>query len=235
MADDPRIIIAENLARVRDAIAAAAREAGRAADEVTLVGVTKYVDAATTRAAVEAGLVALGESRPQQLWDKAEALRDRPIQWHQIGHIQRNKVRRTVPLVAMIQSLDSPRLAAVLDAEAAKLDRTLPVLIEVNISGDASKHGFMPEDVEPLLGDLAAHRHLAIRGLMAMAALEGGPGRARRDFARLRELRDRLRPNCPDGASLDELSMGMSGDFREAILEGATIVRVGSALFEGVR
>jgi len=235
MQRDVQEILAENLARVRGQIEDAAREAGRQTNEVTLVGVTKYVDADTARALFNVGLRDLAESRPQQLWDKAESMLDLDVHWHQVGHVQRNKVRRTVPLVGLLHSLDSPRLAAVLEGEAAKLGRTLPALIEVNISGDTAKHGFMPDDVEPLLDDLAQLEHLEIRGLMSMAALEGGPDRARHDFARLRKLRDRLTPLCPDSITLDDLSMGMSGDFREAIAEGATIVRIGTALFEGLR
>ena len=111
---------------------------------------------------------------------------------------------------------------------------SLPVLLEVNISGDASKHGFAPDEIAPFLTTAANYRHVSIRGLMGMSSLEGDLDDARREFAALRELRDRLRPNCPPGVALDELSMGMSGDFVPAIEEGATIVRIGSALFEGV-
>ena len=110
----------------------------------------------------------------------------------------------------------------------------MPVLLEVHISGEAAKHGFAPDEIEPFLVKAAEYRHVSIRGLMGMASLEGGLDVARREFAALRELRDRLRVNCPPGVTLDELSMGMSGDFEVAIEEGATIVRVGSALFEGV-
>jgi PLP dependent protein len=226
--------IRENLARIRDQIAAAAARSGRRADEVTLVGVTKYVDVSVARALVEAGLGDVGESRPQELWTKAEALSDLPIRWHLIGHLQRNKVRRTLPLVACIHSADSLRLLQEISREAAALGRQVDVLLEVNISGEAAKHGFEAERMERLLPEIAALPSIAVRGLMTMAALEGGPERARRDFAALRELRDRLRSNCPPGISLHELSMGMSGDFEIAIEEGATIVRVGSALFEGI-
>ena len=109
------------------------------------------------------------------------------------------------------------------------------MLLEVNVSGEAAKHGLAPESLEPVLAEAAGYRKVAVGGLMCMAGLEGGQEKARRDFAALRELRDRLRPRCPAGVNLDELSMGMSGDFEVAIEEGATIVRVGSALFEGIR
>lgn len=236
--------IAENLARVRGQIADAARRSGRSADDVTLLAVTKYVSSDVVRPLVDAGCRDLGESRPQLLWDKAAQLADLPIRWHLIGHFQRNKVRRTLPLVAMIHSVDSPRLLAAIDEEmqsqgtAMQLPHQhlpLPVLLEVHISSDTAKHGFEPAEIEPFLAKAAEYRHVSVRGLMGMASLDGGFDAARREFAALRNLRDCLQPNCPDGVALNELSMGMSGDFEVAIEEGATIVRVGSALFEGVQ
>jgi PLP dependent protein len=230
--------IAENLAKIRGRMAEAAARSGRSAGDVALVAVTKFAPVEWIRPLIEAGCRDLGESRPQHLWEKAAALSDAPgVRWHLIGHLQRNKVRRTLPLVAWIHSVDSPRLLAAIEEEIAgagvqKLP--LPILLEVNISGEEAKHGFPPVEIEPFLAGLPPSEHLSIRGLMCMAALEGGPDAARRDFAALRQLRDRLRPSCPPGVSLDELSMGMSGDFETAIEEGATIVRVGSALFEGL-
>ena len=223
--------IAENVAHVRGRIADAAARSGRTASQITLVAVTKYVSADAVRPLVAAGCLDLGESRPQQLWEKAAALADLPVRWHVIGHLQRNKVRRTLPLVAMIHSVDSPRLLAAIDEECS---RPLPVLLEVNVSGEAAKHGFQPQTIEPFLAELAGHENVEVRGLMCMAGLEGGLDIARRDFAALRQLRDRLRPRCPVGVTLDDLSMGMSGDFEVAIEEGATIVRVGSALFDPI-
>lgn len=225
--------IAENVADIRERIARAAQRSGRAAERIALVAVTKYVSAEMVRPLVAAGCLELGESRPQQFWEKAAVLADLPIRWHLIGHLQRNKVRRTLPLVAMIQSVDSPRLLAAIDEEASGMD-PIPILLEVNVSGESAKHGFSPDEIEPLLAELPNHANVSVRGLMCMAGFEGGPDEARRDFAALRRLRDRLHPLCPPGVTLDELSMGMSGDFEEAIEEGATIVRVGSALFEGV-
>lgn len=226
--------IAENLAAVRGRIAEAAARSGRAGGQITLVAITKYVAVPEVRALVQAGCELLGESRPQQLWDKAEATRDLPVRWHIVGHLQRNKVRRTLPLVEMVESVDTPRLLDAVNRVAGELCLRVPVLLEVNVSGESAKHGFEPGAVEPVLGGLGSHRHVEVRGLMCMAALEGGLDAARRDFAMLRELRDRLRDKCPDGVSLDELSMGMSADFEVGIEEGATIVRVGSALFEGL-
>lgn len=226
--------IAENVDEVRDRITAAAARCGRTAGEIALVGVTKYVGPAEARALVEAGCTELGESRPQQLWEKADALQDLPVRWHMIGHLQRNKVRRTLPLVRMIESADGPRLVAAIDRLAGELAVRVPILLEVNVSGETAKHGFEPDAVEPLLAELAGYRNIEVRGLMCMASLQGGLAAARHDFAALRQLRDRLRENCPEGISLGELSMGMSADYEVAIEEGATIVRVGSALFDGV-
>jgi pyridoxal phosphate enzyme (YggS family) len=225
--------LAENLAAVRGRIAAAAAESGRTADSVRLVAVTKYVDVTLAAALVDAGCHDLGESRPQEMWRKAAALPNE-TRWHLIGHLQRNKIRRTLPLVHLLHSVDSPRLLDALDAEAALLGRTVAALVEVNVSGDPSKTGLAPEALDSLLTSAAAKPHVSLQGLMCMAALDGGLDRARRDFAMLRELRDRARANCPPRISLDELSMGMSDDFEAAIAQGATIVRVGSALFEGV-
>ena len=226
--------IAKNVAEVRGRIAAAAARSGRRGEEITLVAVTKYVGPAEVRALVESGCTTLGESRPQQLWDKAEALRDLRVRWQMIGHLQRNKVRRTLPLVEMIQSADGPRVIEAIDRIAGELSRRVPILLEVNVSQEAAKHGFAPSAVEPFLEELAGYRNVEVRGLMCMARLQGGPDAARADFAGLRRLRDRLRERSPQGVVLDELSMGMSADFEAAIEEGATMVRVGSALFRGV-
>jgi PLP dependent protein len=225
--------IRDNLARVRRQIADAALRSGRRPEQVKLVAVTKFVADAAIRALVEAGCHELAENRPQQLWEKAVRLADLPIRWHMIGTLQRNKVRRTLPLVEMLHSVDSLPLVEAVERIAGELSLRVPVLLEVNVSGEGAKHGFEPGDIESCLEPLARLEHLEVRGLMCMAGLDGGLERARRDFAALRELRDRLRPRYPDGVVLDELSMGMSGDFQVAIEEGATLVRIGSALFEG--
>jgi len=223
----------ENLDRVRDQIAQAAQASGRAAEDVCMIGVTKYVDTETTRALVDLGCHDLGESRPQQLWSKSEAMADLSPRWHMIGHLQRNKTKRTIPLLSVLHSGDSLRLLKAAHNDWPH-DQPLTTLIEVNISGDAAKHGFPPAEIAPALRQIAALNHLKIVGLMGMASLEGGRDQAQKDFAALRELRDKLRSDCPDEISLDELSMGMSQDFVLAIREGATMVRIGSTLFEGI-
>jgi len=176
----------------------------------------------------------LGESRPQQLLSKVQAISDPPIEWHLIGHLQRNKIRRVLPVVSLIHSVDSLRLLEAIDRVAAEGGLRPRVLLEVNVSHERAKHGFSESDMPEAVERLAAISNVTVCGLMAMAGLESDQDETRREFARLRELRDRLRRAVPEGHSLDALSMGMSGDFEEAIEEGATIVRVGSALFEGI-
>ena len=216
-------------------MAEAARRSGRKPDAVRLIAVTKYVGVPEIEALLEAGCFDIGENRPQVLWDKAHELAGRPVRWHMIGHLQRNKARRTLPLVALIHSGDSMRLMETLDRLACEAGRTTQVLLEVNISGDATKHGFAPDEIEPLLPRLGQLRGLRIQGLMAMSRWGGTQDEARADFANLRKLRDRLARSCPPTISLDELSMGMSGDFEVAIEEGATMVRIGMALYEGLQ
>lgn len=222
-----------NLASVRGRVAEACRRAGRSPDEVTIVGVTKYVSATTARIAHDCGLVDLGESRPQTLWEKAESLGDLepPPRWHLIGHLQRNKVRRTLPVLHRLHSLDSMRLLETVAAEAAAAGRYCDALVEVNVSGADGRTGVAMDDVAGLVAAAARTTHLRIRGLMAMAGLpDGDPASARREFALVRELRDRLATTVAGGEGLRELSMGMSGDFEAAILEGATLLRLGSVL-----
>jgi PLP dependent protein len=223
-----RAVLGERIAAVRERIANACLRAGREVGEVTLVAVTKT--AAPNVAAITAGLGVrdLGESRPQELWKKAEVVPN--ATWHLIGHLQRNKLDRTVPLVALIHSVDSERLLDALDAFGRKRGSPVPVLLEVNCSGEAAKGGFVP-DALPALGDkLASLAGVTVRGLMTMAAFAGDPQEARPAFALLRELRDALCVRT--GLALPELSMGMSNDFEVAVEEGATLVRIGTTLFE---
>jgi PLP dependent protein len=226
--------IAENVARVREAIARAAGRSGRSAEEVRLVAVTKYVGLVEAEALLAAGCCDLGESRPQELWRKAEQLAGQSVRWHMIGHLQRNKAPRTLPLIDLLHSGDSLRLLQAANDAAALTGRVTDVLLEANVSGDQTKHGFLPEQVAAALDRAADWPHLRICGLMAMAGWGTTPEEARRDFIRLRQLRDRLQAGTPPGVVLEHLSMGMSGDFEVAIEEGATLVRVGSALFEGI-
>lgn len=229
--------IASNLARVQDRIAIAAEAAGRSPSDITLVGVTKYVGASETAELVRAGCTELGESRPQQLWEKAadEQLRSAAVRWHLIGHLQRNKVNRTLPLTALVHGVDSPRLLKAINTAAAGNPTPQQLLLEVNCSGDSEKHGFTPDALREFAPQLGDYQAVEICGLMTMASREGGEKSAREAFALLRDLQGELQPLVPDSVKLRELSMGMSGDFEAAIAEGATMVRVGSALWEGIR
>jgi len=236
-ADDLRDHCRRNVEAVRDRVAEACRRAGRSPDEVTVIAVTKYAGPEIARLLYEAGCHDLAESRPQNLWAKAEALGDlAPVpRWHLVGHLQRNKIRRTLPVMSLLHSLDSLRLLDALEAEAAAAGITCRALVEVNLAGDPGRTGVGEAEVEALVAAGAARPHVEILGLMGMASVpDGDASAARREFARLRELRDRLRAGVAGGERLAELSMGMSGDFAEAIAEGATLVRIGSAFFEGL-
>jgi pyridoxal phosphate enzyme (YggS family) len=230
MTDDPRTILAERLASVRERIAKACQRVDRTPDGVTLVAVTKTVSPAVAAIAAELGILDLGENRPQELWKKAEAVP--AARWHLIGHLQRNKIDRTVPLVSLIHAVDSERLLEALDAFGRKRGTPVSVLLEVNCSREQSKGGFAPEAMSGLSDKLVSLSSVSIQGLMTMAAYGEDPEAARPTFAELRRLREDLAARS--GLALPHLSMGMSGDFEVAVEEGATFVRIGTALFEGV-
>jgi pyridoxal phosphate enzyme (YggS family) len=219
---------------VEERLANACRRAGRQRGEVTLVAVTKTVSTEITALLPSLGLCHLGESRPQELWKKAAALPPGNVSWHLIGHLQRNKIQPTLPLVQLIHSVDSLRLLAALEEEAARQQRLVTILLEVNAAADPAKHGFAPEDVPALGHRLLSLRQLRVRGLMTMAALAEDPQNSRPTFAALRLLRDRLQTELSKAHPLDHLSMGMSNDFEVAVEEGATLVRLGTILFEGL-
>lgn len=219
----------ERYRAVVERIARAAERAGRDPASVKLIGVTKGVDAARVREAVTAGLGDLGENRVQEAVPKIEAVGPGPL-WHLIGHLQRNKARLAVGRFQVIHSLDSLRIAEAVDRAAGEAVRRVPVLIEVNVAGEATKYGLAPGAAVDLVGRVLACRFLVPIGLMTVAPLAGDPETVRPVFRELRALRDRLRAEVA-GDAFCELSMGMSGDFEVAIEEGATMVRIGRALF----
>lgn len=234
--------IADGLKAVTARIHAACQRAGRPASEVRLVAVTKYAQPAWIRALLELGVADLGENRPQQLAQRREEFAGAPAalddaadgpRWHMIGHLQRNKIKLFLRHSRILHSLDSLRLAEELAAQARDAG-PVDVLIEVNVSGEASKGGVTPAEAPRLAEAVAKLTPLRLRGLMTMAPLSDDPQSARPVFARLRELRDTLRRAGAAGPDCHHLSMGMSNDFDVAIEEGATLIRVGSALFEGV-
>ena len=229
--------LADRIERIRAAIDAATARAGRPADSVSLVGVTKTTPATHVYAAARLGLTHFGENRIQEALPKiatlnalATAEEVRRIRWHFIGHLQSNKARSALENFAMIESVDSPRLAQTLDRLAAERGQPVSVLLEVNIGEEPSKNGFRPTELTEAFAELCSLAHLEIRGLMTVAPQVDAPERARPFFRQLRELRERLVAEHP-AASLPELSMGMSGDFPVAIEEGATLVRIGRAIF----
>ena len=231
------------VAEVLGRIAEAARSAGRDPSDVTLVGASKRQPIDRIAAAVQCGVRILGENYVQEARDKRAQLEamlrdgDCPLpRWHMIGNLQRNKVRDALPLFDLIETVDRPALAREIDKRSAAGDgRRLDVLAQVNVSAEPQKSGVAPEALPELLAVCAPMAHLRVVGLMTVPAAAGQAGRdsVRRSFARLRELRDDLR-DAPGGGDLRELSMGMSADFEVAVSEGATLVRVGTALF-GVR
>ncbi len=224
--------IAANYAGLVERIAAACRRAGRAPSEVRLVAVTKLAEVAWIDALVALGVGDLAESRPQQLCERA-ALVDPAVRWHLIGQLQRNKVRKVLPVAAWIHSVDSLPLLRRIDEIAGELGVRPRLLLEVNVSGEAAKSGFPPGQLCEAWPVVAAVKNVEVAGLMTMAPLFDSPAAARPVFAGLRLLRDQLK-NLDQALQLPELSMGMSGDFEVAVEEGATMVRVGSSLFEGL-
>src|SRR5581483_3446395 len=225
-------LLGERLTAIETRLTAACRRAGRARAEVTLVAVTKTVGAEVAAPLPALGVFDLGENRPQELWRKAERL-PRTVRWHLIGHLQRNKIERTLPLVRLIHSVDSVRLLEALEQEAGRQTRVAPVLLEVNASRETSKQGFAPGEVPGLVSALRTLKNVRVEGLMTMAAPEEEAEKCRPTFATLRNLRDELRKHLAPAHPMRHLSMGMSNDFEIAIEEGATFIRVGSALFAG--
>jgi pyridoxal phosphate enzyme (YggS family) len=225
--------LAARLVEVERRLEAACGRAGRRHGDVTLVAITKTVSPEVADLLPDLGVLELGESRPQELWKK-EATLLHAVHWHLVGHLQRNKIARTLPLVHMIHSVDSLRLLQAIEEEARRQEREVAVLLEVNASQEPQKHGFAPDEVAGVAEQAAGLRFVRIRGLMTMAALDAVAEKCRPTFAELRRLRDSLKGRFPAPHCLEHLSMGMSNDFEVAVEEGATLVRLGTVLFEGV-
>ncbi len=239
MTDETLTILQRNWRSVTERIRRAAADAGRRADAVTLVAVTKSVGADVALALRRLGQEDLGENRVQELERKTAAFADAGAiaRWHLVGPIQANKVRKAVRAADLLHAVDAADLLPRLDRIAAEEERTARFLLEVNVSGEAAKHGVAPADVADVLAGARGLAHAKAAGLMTMAPLDADLGQQRAIFRTLRGLRDRaadggLLPGAGEGPG--ELSMGMSGDFETAIAEGATLVRVGTALFEGL-
>ena len=222
----------ENIARVKANMAAAALAAGRRPEEITLCAATKVQTSDTIRAAIAAGITICGENRVQELTAHLDDYAYDGAKIHFIGHLQTNKVRFVVGRVDLIESVDSPRLLEAIERQAEKLNLVQDVLLEVNIGREESKGGCLPEDLPALARQAMDLPHVRLRGLMAIPPVAAEPGANRRFFAATRQLYVDIRRQIGDNdTDIDCLSMGMSGDYEDAIREGATLVRVGTALF----
>ena len=216
------------LEAIRDRIQRASERSGRSPDAVVLVGASKTVPVEVLQEAITYGLNDLGENRVQEAGPKIAAIGP-VVRWHMIGHLQRNKAGKVVEWFDRVHGVDDLELGRALSTRASATQRVLPVMVEVNVSGEPSKFGVAPEQLEPLLDALRALPGLALDGLMTIGHPVERAEDARGDFVRLRELRDRCERSL--GLALPQLSMGMSGDYEVAVEEGATLVRIGSALF----
>jgi PLP dependent protein len=226
--------IADNIAQVRERIAAAARRAARNPNEITLMGVSKTFPVERIREAYAAGLHVFGENRVQEFAAKADALRDlRDVEWHLIGHLQSNKAAKAAELFDAVDSVDSVRMAEKLNASAESAGKTLPVLIEINVGGETAKSGVAPgsHELEQILRGGSRWGNLKLRGLMTVPPYAEDSEGSRPYFRQLRQIRDGIAARGLPQIGMTVLSMGMSHDFEVAIEEGATCVRVGTAIF----
>ncbi len=223
--------IRDNIETVRRRIRAAAERAGRDPDTIGLVAVSKTVSVERVAEAIDAGIDCLGENYIQEAREKIDDLADRGVAWHFIGHLQSNKAKFAVSYFDLIHSVDRVNLAREIDKQAARIGKIQPVLIQVNISEEATKSGITAAETIELAQTISTFPHLSIRGLMTMPPFFDDPERARPFFRVLSNLKDRIASENIAGVAMEELSMGMTGDFETAIEEGATRVRVGSAMF----
>ena len=224
-------MIKENLESIRFRMKAAAEACGRRPEEVRLVAVSKTMPKEKLVAAVEAGVETLGENYVQEAREKFNDLYTLPVSWHFIGHLQSNKAKYVVKIFDLIHSVDSLKLAREIDKQAKKVNKIQDVLIQVNISEEATKSGTRVERTLEIIQDIGLLENVAIKGLMTMPPYFNAPERVQPFFKALRELRDRIKEENISNVSMAELSMGMTGDFEVAIQEGATLVRIGTAIF----
>ncbi len=223
-------MIRDNVRKVLDNIAETAIKSGRKPEDITLVAVTKTVTAKEASEIMDAGVFTLGENRVQSLLDKYEVLGDKP-QWHLIGHLQTNKVKYIADKVSLIHSVESLKLAEEIDRKFGQIGKTAEILMQVNVSGEESKFGVTPFDAISLIEEISNLQNVKVKGLMTMAPLSATPNECRKYFYDLKKLSQDIADMKLSNVDMQHLSMGMSGDYKEAIMEGATIVRVGSALF----
>lgn len=223
--------IKSNLAIVQSRISEACKKVGRDPDSVRLLPVTKTVPAERLRIAYAAGCHEMGENKIQEAREKSEVLSDLGIKWCVIGHLQTNKAKYLARIADEFQALDSIKVAEALDKRLQIEGRSMDIFVQVNSSGEASKFGLTPDDVRAFVAQLPNYSSLNIKGLMTLAVFSSDRDRVRQCFTKMRKLQEMLRQEAPPSLSFDELSMGMSGDYEIAIEEGATVVRVGQAIF----
>ena len=223
-------MLTENVIEVEKRVQAACDRAGRARDEVTLIAVSKTKPVSDIEEVLTTGILDYGENKVQELSDKYEVL-PKNIRWHMIGHLQRNKVKYLIGKVVLIHSVDSLRLAEQIEHEAAKADVVMPVLIEVNVAEEESKFGTTSAAATQLVEEVAKLPHIKVKGLMTIAPFTDNPEDNRIYFKKLKQLSVDIKSKNIDNVDMDELSMGMTGDYEVAIEEGATMVRVGTGIF----
>jgi len=221
----------DRLSRIRSGIETAVADSGRQPGDVKLVAVSKTVPFEKILTAIDLGVTVFGENYVQEARDKFNALYSHPLSWHFIGHLQSNKAKYVVKIFDLIHSVDSLKLSKEIDKQAGKIGKVQSVLIQVNIAEETSKSGVLLEDTARLVSEMSQLTHLEVKGLMTMPPYFNAPEKARPYFKALRQLRDQIRAMEIPGVAMDELSMGMTGDFEVAIQEGATLVRIGTAIF----
>ena len=223
-------MLAENLQQVNANIEKACAAVGRAPSEITLVAVSKTKPVSMLQEAYDAGARVFGENKVQEIMDKYDQLPS-DIQWHMIGHLQRNKVKYIIDKVAMIHSVDSLRLAQTIEQEAAKKDLVMPILLEVNVAEEDTKFGLKVEEVLPLLEQISSFSHIQVKGLMTIAPFVENPEENREVFRTLKKLSVDISAKNINNVTMSVLSMGMTGDYQVAVQEGSTMVRVGTGIF----
>lgn len=222
--------IAQAIGLVQEKIREACARAGRSADEVTLIAVSKTMPVSDLREAMAAGMMEFGENRPQELRDKQAEITE-PLHWHMIGSLQTNKLKYVVGRTVLIHSVDSLHLAEAIEEESKKRGVVSDILLEINIAGEATKGGIPPEALEGLVRDISGFPHIRTRGLMTVAPYTENPEENRRYFRKMKQLLVDINSKNIDNISMDMLSMGMTGDYEVAVEEGATLVRVGTGIF----
>ena len=224
-------VLKKRLTDIKKHIKKTAIDCGRSPDTVRLVAVSKTIPEDTVREAIKAGVDILGENYIQEARDKINTLSACPVSWHFIGHLQSNKAKYAVKLFDMIHSVDSLKLAHELNKQAKKINKIQKILIQVNISMESTKSGIHEGDAQKLIKEISLFENLSIKGLMTMPSFFNNPEKVQPCFSDLRNLRDQIRNKAIKNVTMQELSMGMTGDFEVAIKEGATLVRIGTAIF----